>query len=254
MPSFVANLRYPVGKLIFSAPPALKLQQIAQRAVHGPRMAPIVVGGSQFTCWTSEKYYWLGDHYEADLRRLIEAALDIDAVLYDVGAHAGFWPVVFSGHCSRVFAFEPSPENFTRLGRNVRLLANVIPINAAVSDAPGVLHFSENGSMSKVAETGSVEVRAIRLDDFVTEGNPPPSVVKIDVEGHGARCLSGMKQIIDCHQPVLFMEVHNTEEERAVTGLTGYATEALNSTRRFPYHVRLAPRLSQSRVATAGAG
>ena len=86
-------------------------------------------------------------------------------------------------------------------------------VNVAASDAPGVLRFSENGSMSTVNESGGVAVRAIRLDDFVADGNPPPGIIKIDVEGHGAQCLAGMQHIIERHRPVLFIEVHNVEEE-----------------------------------------
>ena len=247
--SLIANQRYRVGRLIFSAHPILKLQRIAQWALRGPRLTTIVLGCSvPFRCWTSEKYYWLGDYYESDLRRIIEATLSIDSVFYDVGAHAGFWPVVLSRRCSRIFAFEPSPENFTRLCQNVRPLANVTPVNIAASGVPGVLRFSENGSMSTVTESGGVEVRAIRLDDFVADGNPPPAIVKIDIEGHGAQCLAGMQQIIERHRPVLFMEVHNAEEERAATALPGYTTEALDTVGRFPYRIRAVPDKVKPRV------
>lgn len=242
MINLIASCRHWVGKLIFSAPPALKLQQIAQRALAGPRLTTIVLGGSvPFRCWTSERYYWFGDHYESDLRRAIETKLLGDSVFYDVGAHAGFWPVMLSRRCSRIFALEPSPENFARLCQNVRPLANVTPVNLAASNAPGILRFSNHGSMSMVAESGNVEVRAIRLDDFVADGNPPPGVVKIDIEGHGAQCLAGMQSILERHRPVLFMEVHNLEEEKAVAALPGYATEVLDTTRRFPYRIRVVP-------------
>jgi FkbM family methyltransferase len=162
-------------------------------------------------------------------------------VFYDVGSHAGFWPVVLSRRCSRIFAFEPSPENFTRLCQNVDALANVTPVNVAASDAPGVLRFSENGSMSTVTESAGIAVRAIRLDDFVADGNAAPGIIKIDVEGHGARCLAGMQRILERHRPVLFMEVHNVEEEKAATTLPRYATAMLDIVRRFPYRIHLVP-------------
>ena len=241
--SLMASLRHHVGKLIFSAPPELKLQQIAQWALRGPRLTTTVIGGSVFLCWTTEKYYWLADQYESNFRRVIEASVSIDSVFYDVGAHAGFWPVMLSRCCSRIFAFEPSPENFRRLCENVHTFRNVIPVNAAVSDAPGVLRFSENGTKSTVTESGGVEVGAIRLDDFVADGNPPPGVVKIDIEGHGSQCLAGMQHIIERHRPVLFIEVHNVVEEKAAAALPGlgYTTELLDTVRRFPYHIRAVP-------------
>jgi len=241
--NFAASLRYCVGRIIFSADPALKLQQIAQRALRGPRLTIVVLSarGLPFLCSTSEKYYWLGDWYEYDLRRVLEATLNDDSVFYDVGAHAGFWPVVLSRRCSRIFAFEPGPENFHRLSENVRRLRNVTPVNMAASDATGLLDFSEDGTMSSVTKDGGVQVRAIRLDDFVAAGNPPPSVVKIDIEGHGAQCLAGMKGIIERHRPMLFIEVHNSEEERAAADLPKYATEVLDSERRFPYRIRVIP-------------
>src|SRR5437764_8856727 len=164
MTGIMPATRHAIGKLIFSATPGFKLEQLAQRILRGPRLTTIVLNnGVPFQCWTSEKYYWLGDRYESDLRRIIEATINEESVFYDVGAHAGFWPIVLSRRCSHVFAFEPSPVNFRRLCQNVRPLRNVTPVNVAVSDAPGVLRFRENGSMSMVAQSGDVEVPAIRL-------------------------------------------------------------------------------------------
>jgi hypothetical protein len=50
-----------------------------------------------------------------------------------------------------------------------------------------------------------------------------------------------MQRIIERHRPVLFMEVHNVEEEKAATTLPGYATETLDTERRFPYRIRIIP-------------
>ena len=240
----MASLRRQIGRVIFSAPPGLKLQEIVQRIMRGPRTATILANGRPFQCWTSEKYFWLGDHYESDLQAIIKQDLSGDAIFYDVGAHAGFWPALLAGRCAHIFAFETSPVNYKRLCSNLTPFVNVTPVNAAVSERSGTLHFREKGTMSMVIETGGTVVQAICLDEFVAAGNPSPHVVKIDVEGHAAKCLGGMQRVIRMHRPVLFIDVHNGEEEQATKNLPGYTTELLDKARRFPYRIRVAPILA----------
>ena len=178
--------------------------------MRGPRLETIMLNGSPYECFTSEKYYWFRERYESDLREQLESVLTPDSVLYDVGANAGFWPVMLHARCKHIYAFEPSPVNFARLRKNTSHLPNVTAINAACSDSEGALYFSERGSMSCVSESG-IEVPALRLDDF-SRSHLAPTVVKIDVEGFGAKVLSGLGEL----HPAVLMEVHNQEEAEAL--------------------------------------
>lgn len=229
--------------MIFASPRSWKIQELAQRVLRGPRLTTIELQpGIPFHCWTSEKYYWFGVRYESELREHLEKALTADGVFYDIGANAGFWPVMFSGGCSRIFAFEPSPKNFSRLIQNVHRFTNVTPVNCIVSDVDGDLPFTEDGTRSGVAEGGELSIKSIRVDDFVEAGNPAPSVVKVDVEGHGARCLAGMTRVLKDPRPVLFVEVHNSEEKEALTNLDEYSTHAIERVESYPFHMVAVPR------------
>ena len=50
-------------------------------------------------------------------------------------------------------------------------------------------------------------METLRLDDI----EPPPAVVKIDVEGHEAKVLLGAKRILDLDRPVVFVAIHSSE-------------------------------------------
>lgn len=134
------------------------------------------------------------------------------SVVYDVGANVGqtavrclaTWPGV------RVFCFEANPE----AARQIRGAARVQVIEAAVSDAHGTieLHVGEElqeASIGKIkSATRRIACRRIRLDDFVAaEQLPPPSILKLDIEGHELAALRGADRLLREHRPLVFCEV-----------------------------------------------
>jgi hypothetical protein len=54
-----------------------------------------------------------------------------------------------------------------------------------------------------------IEVETISLDDFLTWGGTPPSLVKLNVEGAELRNLQGAAGILRNHRPILFYESFN---------------------------------------------
>ncbi len=208
----------------------------------GPRLETVrFADGHLFDCLTNEKYWWIRDSYENEERREVESCLKLDSIFFDVGAHAGFWEVILASRCRHVYAFEPSPRNFARLNRNIaqNQIPNVTAVPAAVSDHATKLHFVENGSMSHLDKEG-VEVNAIQLDEYVAQ-HEPPSVVKIDIEGHAGAALRGMRLTLSRYKPVLFLELHNTDEVRACHAAVddlGYKFARLGSASGFPYRCR----------------
>jgi hypothetical protein len=61
-----------------------------------------------------------------------------------------------------------------------------------------------------------ITVPGISLDEFVYwEGNPPPQVVKMDIEGGEVLALPGMRRVLTEARPLMLMELHGPESCRA---------------------------------------
>lgn len=130
--------------------------------------------------------------------------------VFDVGANIGYFTLLASSlveGTGRVFAFEPEPENFQLLVKNVELNSckNVESFNLAVSDRLGRddLYIADRNkglhSLRKLSNqhTSSISVKTTTIDQF-SEGRPiKPDFFKIDVEGHELHCFRGMEKIID---------------------------------------------------------
>jgi hypothetical protein len=65
-------------------------------------------------------------------------------------------------------------------------------------------------------------VPAVTLDDFVAAGDPPPQLVKIDVEGGEYEVLLGGKELFANQRPLLIVEVHH---QRAAEQITAWLDE-----------------------------
>lgn len=129
-------------------------------------------------------------------------------VVVDVGAHIGYFTVLFArlaGDQGRVYAFEPNPETVALLRRNIaeNRLRNVIAENKAASDRDGVvnLHVSHDDSVDhRICYTGAsrrtVPVEAVRLDAYFHDPLSRVDFIKIDVQGAEHRALEGMAALI----------------------------------------------------------
>jgi FkbM family methyltransferase len=159
-------------------------------------------------------------------------------VFYDIGANVGWYSLLAAravGSTGRVVAFEPSVSNAALLQENVAAnrLTNVTTIAAAVTDQSGWATFLYGGSLEGRLSKDDCEAQAQRraarktpkrswvvpilaLDSWLAEtAQPPPSVLKIDVEGAEVGVLRGMTQTLHTAKPALIIELHNTRTEVA---------------------------------------
>lgn len=159
-------------------------------------------------------------------------------VAIDVGANVGMFTVPLAlavGPSGRVLTIEPSPENVTRLERNLELnsLENVVVEPIAVGDKTGQLVLqlaSDPGfhSTTEIAESRSVDeeltVRAETLDQVWLRAHAPAvSFIKVDTEGSEDAVLRGAEQILQTCQPVLLVEAKGDERVRELdTWLGGF--------------------------------
>lgn len=261
-------------RAVFMVPPALReallfgksrfclpLQKLLVRMLGGAYLVETKftegpMTGDTFACWTSEKYFMLGSRVETDAQEMLGRVINPGDVVYDIGGHAGYMSLLFAslvGPEGRVFTFEPSPSNYSRVQRNIEAngKANVVVVNAAVSDHAGVAWFAEAGTMSRIVTNRATggdatsNVRIIRLDDFTyRESHPVPAFVKLDIEGHAGAALTGMGRILAEHQPIILCELHDEREVRQVTEILDaqrYRFEPLDRDQRFPRRVLATP-------------
>lgn len=145
-------------------------------------------------------------------------------VVYDVGAHTGAYTLFFSrqvGASGAVVAFEPHPRSHAILRRNLACnrIGNARALRYALGAASGsrplyaLPGMSTTASLAPEASTplrrcvGAVEMEP--LDRLVGRLQlPPPSFIKIDVEGMELDVLRGASDTLQRCRPDLLIEVH----------------------------------------------
>lgn len=239
--SAIANLFPPhIKKVFYRLGPFSRiirnlLNKIAPTGLHVVEVATGGNKGMQMKLdLQTEKDYWLGT-YEIDLQEGAKELVQKDWVVYDVGANIGFFTLLFSklvGDKGKVFSFEPLPSNLERLNENISLNAleldvKVFPL-AVVDESKNVTFLiSKSRAMGKVVgstgrENGhlyveKMEVTGISLDDFIfKQNNPPPQVIKMDIEGGEVLAICGMTKLLETIKPLLFLELHGENAAREV--------------------------------------
>jgi len=203
---------------------------------------PILQGRLKGKKWIAGSHThgcWLGS-YEYKERILFEKIVKKGSVVFDIGAHCGFYTLLASelvGPEGKVFAFEPFPKNINYLKEHIRLnnLSNVVVIEAAVSDIYGRSCFGldANASSSEghLGVEGGIIVKTVSLDELVDKKEiPDPDYIKIDVEGAELSVLSGARRLVERKHPVLFVSTHGQNEYEGVVkllGSFGYKLETL---------------------------
>jgi len=143
--------------------------------------------------------------YEPATTRMVESLLDEGMTFIDIGAHVGLFALPASkwvGDSGRVVAFEPHPDNFAMLSRNVKANnCDVRLVNAAVSDVGGEVQLqistfnSGDHQIYKSANRKGVAVTCLTLDDHFSSGEKV-DLIKMDVQGAEAAAFHGMERLL----------------------------------------------------------
>lgn len=138
-------------------------------------------------------------------------------VFLDCGAFAGDSAIIFEKeyHPSRVYAFEPNPDNYRYLLETIKLnnLDRVIPVQKGVGKKSGIINYTPFGIASSASEEGSKKMDIVSIDDFVNEHDLSIGLIKMDVEGYELEALSGAKLTIERFKPVLLISIYHHPEE-----------------------------------------
>lgn len=148
----------------------------------------------------------LGGGYEVRYDQQFSIRIQPGDCVWDVGANIGYYTRLFAdrvGGRGTVFAFEPSPVNFSRLVEQCAALNNVTLLHCGLGKSDGKLHFQQGedelGATSRVTDdnSGGVVVEICASDSLLAEeAVTAPNVIKMDVEGFEWEVLEGMAGLL----------------------------------------------------------
>jgi len=154
--------------------------------------------------------------YEPKNVQAIQNTVREDDVAYDVGAHVGYFSVLMGdivGSDGKVIAFEPRGLNLGYLQKHVSVnhCENIQIVSKALGDHSGhaKLETRTGSGTGYVSDTGDEEIEITSIDELVDSGTlPPPTFLKIDVEGGEMAVLRGAKNVIAKQRPRMILATH----------------------------------------------
>lgn len=173
--------------------------------------------------WTGDGIYFIG-RYEAFYTETISQYIKKGDVCLDVGANIGWYTTLFAKLCGikgEVHAFEPVPQTFATLERNVALNdkpSNVFLNNFGLGDVEQETEIHlfpdlPNGHSSLAAKpderSETISVLLKTLNSYIAMRNiTQVDFIKVDVEGAEQMFLRGGTNVFQQKNlPVIFMEM-----------------------------------------------
>jgi FkbM family methyltransferase len=154
------------------------------------------------------------------------------AVFIDIGAYFGYYALRMRNEriFDRIIAFEPDAMNFAQLGAQLFLNDAAYEIEArrlALSDVSGTAPMPKSALRKNRGTSGlgiaatpdsSAAVETAAFDELY-DIRDSLVIAKIDVEGHQAAVLRGLKDTIARNRAILQIEVWENEREAALAAL-----------------------------------
>jgi len=206
-----------------------RLLRAPLRLIPKSAIVPIVSGPARGYRWrvgASDHGCWIG-WYESNVWRAVREYLHDVTVAYDLGANVGYTALVLSRFATHVYAVEPSADELRHTVALNGLGARITVLDAAVSSRSGTARFAGERSTAHLDVDGARTVRTVALDDLDW---PDPQFVKMDIEGHEADALRGMRTRLARSRPTLLIATHNDvarADTLAELARYGYAIEWL---------------------------
>lgn len=165
--------------------------------------------------------------YEMDAQMCLVNRVKSGDVFYDIGAKSGFFALLAAqlvGNSGKVIAFEPLPDNRSRIEHllSVNQISNVVIAAEAISSAEGTaeLYVSNDASTpTLVARSGNqtITVQTTTLD-AAADLHQRPDFVKMDIEGAEVMALEGASELLASSPPITWLiECHSAKLEEQVT-------------------------------------
>ncbi len=203
--------------------------------------APIIINGQQMFLDKQDSLRLSVHLHESFELEIIKQEVKAGDMVLDIGAHIGYFTLPLAelvGSRGKVFAFEPNPENFLILKKNVQVNNhnNAFLYNLAADKVRGVKKFylcnSSSGSsfFGNEKNRPSLQVKTDRLDDILADKVTSVNFIKMDIEGAEPLALKGMEKIIGQSKNLKMLiefypkilKIGGTEPQDFLEQLTGY--------------------------------
>jgi FkbM family methyltransferase len=209
--------------------PVISLLRLPLELIPRSTVVPVLWGplrGARWIVGAGNHVAWLG-LYEHQKQQTFTRLVRPGSVVYDIGAHAGFYTLLASrlvGETGQVVAFEPLPRNIDFLKAHLRLndVRNVRVLAAAVGDHEGPSSFQEHSSsyMGRLGAGQHLRVLTVAIDQLVDRGEiPPPDWIKLDIEGGELHALQGAQATLERYHPGIFLATHGLRVHTACLDL-----------------------------------
>ncbi len=148
-------------------------------------------------------YHYTDKEYEEFSLDLLDYLVGENGVAIDIGSHYGIYSLLSARKAKKVYAFEPVPENFEILKKNIQdnnFQDIITPINKAVSDKKGDVTFnmtwaSDSAGFYEHPNAEVIKKITVHTNSIDQELKDVRDVefIKIDTEGHELHVLDGLK-------------------------------------------------------------
>ena len=175
-------------------------------------------------------YSGIFGNFEGETLRLwYEISKEVNGLVLDIGAFSGIYSLVAASanKQSSIIAFEPHPNNFDLLSKNIQLneFANITLDNRAISNKTGKVVFYNEGRGNQPPgftlinhpyvdpESSSISCAAISFKEYLESNHKEQilSLVKLDIERAELIVLKDGIERIQKDQTIIFCEILDRE-------------------------------------------
>jgi FkbM family methyltransferase len=180
---------------------------------HGARLAVVPSSLDTYAAILSKGGAW-NEH----VFKVCANCLARDGVFYDIGANVGYMSIevarIFDGDIS-VIAIEPQPDLSRVVALSARLndfhRVKVFGVMLGACEGRGRLfvgtHQIHASAVAREKGSKSIDCRVTTIDTMVERGEiPPPTVLKLDIEGGELRALQGATTTLRTYRPAIIFE------------------------------------------------
>lgn len=178
---------------------------------------------------------WLSGDFEPEVTGTLEAVLQKDMVVWNIGSHIGTRVVqadAMVGRAGNILAFEPTPRTKQILDLNaVRRISQIQTFSYAMGDKTGTIAFRDYGwlasGLNTAAQTSRFQPKAwkrepkyeeiailmMTVDDLIgSTWLNGPDVLVVDAEGFELQIFEGAQTTLAIFKPIIVFETGDLGE------------------------------------------